>query len=127
MNILKVCGAAFIAVICAAVTDQLRPGTSKLISASCGIVIALFIINGIVPVVEYLSSLDTEGDYPYYLRMMLKGAGTALICESVSDVCSDCGKSSLASKVELAGKIQLLVFSLPLIKDIISAGMSFLT
>ena len=47
----------------------------------------------------------------------------ALLCQLTSEICRDFGENSIASKVELGGKIAIIYLSIPLVKEVLkSAG-----
>ncbi len=54
-------------------------------------------------------------------KLVLKALGLCYLSEFASDVCRDFGQTSLAAKVELAGKISIVVLTFPLIRQILSA------
>ncbi|MBR6045809.1 MAG: stage III sporulation protein AD [Ruminococcus sp.] len=54
-----------------------------------------------------------------YLRIIFKGLGICCIVQISSDCCRDSGHSALASQIELAGKLSLIVTALPLFRAVI--------
>ena len=58
--------------------------------------------------------------------VVLKAAGIALVAQNMQDVCKDAGLSTLAGKVELAGRCLILVCALPLFENIMGALIAFL-
>ena len=54
-------------------------------------------------------------------KLVLKALGLCYLSEFASDICRDFGQTSLAAKVELAGKISIVVLTFPLIRQILSA------
>ena len=126
MTVVKICGAALTAAVIAAIVRRIDPDISRAVIAVSAIVIASSTFTQIAPTIGFLSSLSGGEDYPEYLKLMLKGAGIAIICGSVSDICIECGESSRSGKIELAGKIELIALSLPLIKHLISTATEIL-
>ena len=68
------------------------------------------------------SGVDKE-----YTRVLLKSVGICFICQFSSDICNDSGQSALATKVELAGKILILISALPLMEEILEIASSLLS
>ena len=126
MTAVKICGAALTAAIISIVVRQIQPNMSRAVAAVSAIIIASFAFTQLAPTVEFLASLGAGEDYPQYLKLMLKGAGTAIICGTVSDVCAECGEISLSGKVELAGKIELIALSLPLVRRLLEIASEIL-
>ena len=53
------------------------------------------------------------------INILLKVFGISLTIETVSDICRDQGETSIASKVELAGKAEILILCIPLIQRVL--------
>ena len=56
------------------------------------------------------------------LAVLFKALGIALITQICASVCRDGGEAGLASWVEMAGKIEILLLSFPLIRNILAAA-----
>lgn len=52
--------------------------------------------------------------------VILKTLGVSLLGEFAAQACRDAGEEGLAMRVELGGKIMLVVLSLPLLKEIVT-------
>ena len=59
-------------------------------------------------------------------KAVLKALGLCYITNFASDTCRDFGQTSLASKVELAGKISIVILTLPLINSILSVALELI-
>lgn len=64
------------------------------------------------------SKLDSQ-----IFKVVVKALGICYITGFAADTCRDFGQTSLASKVELSGKITVAVLTLPLIKGILSTAL----
>lgn len=63
-----------------------------------------------------------------YLKMMIKIIGVAYLCQFGAELCRDAGESSIASKIELGGKVMILALSMPVIVsflDLVSSIINF--
>lgn len=67
------------------------------------------------------SKLDSE-----IFKVVIKALGICYITNFAGDTCRDFGQTSLAAKVELAGKITITVLTLPLIKGILSTALELI-
>ena len=54
-----------------------------------------------------------------YIDVILKMIGIAYICRFSSDICKDAGCNAMASQVEMAGKITLILLSMPILMGVI--------
>ncbi len=117
MNILTVCGIALITVAAAGVIRELRPSLTPFITAAAGVLLLGYTVVSASPVIEFIKALDTLASGG--ITVMIKGLGIAVSCQLTSEICRDCGETNTASRVELAGKIGILLLSLPLVRDIL--------
>ncbi|MBQ4121735.1 MAG: hypothetical protein IJD35_06965 [Clostridia bacterium] len=76
--------------------------------------ISLAICN---PIIDFLNNL-VEPSSKNYITLLLKSVGISLVVSTASDICRDCGENAIAAKVELLGKCEILLLSLPLLKEI---------
>ncbi|GAF63800.1 stage III sporulation protein SpoIIIAD [Bacillus sp. TS-2] len=61
-----------------------------------------------------------------YLQTILKIIGVAYIAEFGAQIANDAGQAAIASKIELAGKILILVMAIPILTAVIEMVLSFL-
>ncbi|MDD6489112.1 MAG: SpoIIIAC/SpoIIIAD family protein [Clostridia bacterium] len=128
MNVLSICGIAIIAAISAIALKKNAPETSVVIAISAGVIIFLFVLSDITPVInEVYKLVNNAGIDTDYGKVLLKTVGICLACQFTSDSCKDAGQSSLAARVELAGKISVLIISIPLFEKILNVATGLLT
>lgn len=119
MNPFVVCAFAVAATGAIIVAKQARAEIALLASATAGVVIFIYIIQGLVPFLDFIkNAADDSGAGPYFL-VMLKALGISMCCRVSADICRDSGENALASRVELAGKVGIVVISLPLVKQLL--------
>jgi stage III sporulation protein AD len=63
---------------------------------------------------------------PEYGGIIFKSLGIAFITELASDTCRDVGGTAISTKIELAGKVAILIISLPLFEKILSIAMNMI-
>ena len=72
-----------------------------------------------------LGAMDVSEDL---LETIFKGLGICILAELASQSCKDVGENAIALKAELAGKVALVLISMPLFSKllkIISSLLSF--
>ncbi|MBD8497741.1 MULTISPECIES: stage III sporulation protein AD [Paenibacillus] len=127
MEIVQIVGLGLIAAILVLVVKEQKPMFAFLISAFAGIVIFLFLIGKIETVIEVLDSLaERSGIEPVYVKTILKIIGIAYIAEFGAQVVRDAGQDGIATKIELAGKVLIIVMAIPIISVIIETVMKLL-
>ena len=62
-----------------------------------------------------------------YSEILLKTLGVSLTVQTASDICRDAGESAIASKVELFGKAEILIISIPIVKKILEISQEILS
>ena len=98
-----------------------------LIAAATGVVIFMMLIGKIGTVIEVLKRLaENSGMESIYLKTVLKIIGIAYIAEFGAQIVRDAGQESIASKIELAGKVLILVLAIPIISIIIETVMKLM-
>lgn len=61
-----------------------------------------------------------------FLGILLKITGIALLTEFAVSVCKDSGENSIASKVDLGGKIMIISVSIPIISSLLETIIKIL-
>ena len=117
---LKICGIALISAICGIVIGQIRKELSFAVRVAGAILIFGMIFTSLSPLLSEVEGLLSFGGISEYIEIMLKAFGIAFLTHICATLCRDCGESSLASGVEFAGKLEILILCLPLISKILN-------
>nr|WP_154983703.1 stage III sporulation protein AD [Paenibacillus xylanexedens] len=127
MEIIQVVGLALIATVLILVIKEQKPMFAFLIAAATGVVIFMLLIGKIGTVIEVMKRLaENSGMESIYLKTVLKIIGIAYIAEFGAQIVRDAGQESIASKIELAGKVLILVLAIPIISIIIETVMKLM-
>lgn len=127
MDILQIVGIAFLATVLILVIREQKPMFAFLLAAFTGVGIFLALIGKIGTVVSVLEELaDRSGIPSVYLKTMLKIIGIAYVAEFGAQIVRDAGLESIASKIEFAGKMLILVMAVPIISVIVETVLNLL-
>ncbi|MCR8659283.1 stage III sporulation protein AD [Paenibacillus endoradicis] len=127
MEIIQIVGLGLIATILVLVLKEQKPMFAFLITTFTGVFIFLLVIGKIDAVITVINELATKSGIPdIYLKTVLKIIGIAYIAEFGAQMVRDAGQESIASKIEFAGKIFILVLAIPIINVIIETLLSLL-
>ena len=119
---LRGAGAAVIAVSAATILKSYRPELAVQVSIAAGLVVIALGIRAASGVAEAVAALlSSYGIAPEGMKAALKITGIAYIAQFAADTCRDCGESSIASKVELAGRLMMAAAAFPLIAATVEA------
>lgn len=98
-----------------------------LLAAFTGVFIFLYLIGKIEIVISVLEDLANRSGIPsIYLKTVLKIIGIAYIAEFGAQIVRDAGQESIASKIEFAGKVFILVMAVPIISVIVETVIGLL-
>lgn len=115
MDIIQITTIGIVSTILALTLKKQSSEISILISIAAGILIFLIIVPKLTALMGVLRDLATAVDSDLtYLSVILKIIGIAYIAQFGTSVCSDAGEAAIASKIELAGKVMIMVVSAPI-------------
>ncbi len=118
-EILKICGVAVLCAVAGAVLGNAVGGISTAIRLAGLALVFGGVVAILTEVVSGIAELGVGAETAEYVSLMLRGLGIAVLCRICSDVCRDCGQSTVASAVESAGKLCMILLALPLVNDIL--------
>lgn len=116
MEIWQIVGLALIVTVMSVVLKQIRPEIALQLTILAGASIFILILSKIKIIVELLQTLADQANISsYYLLIILKIVGVAYLAEFGAQICRDAGENSLATKIELAAKVGVIVLAIPII------------
>ncbi|ATO50945.1 stage III sporulation protein AD [Brevibacillus laterosporus] len=127
MDIVQIVGLGLVATLLALVIKEQKPLFAFLLAVVSGVIIFTFLIGKISDVIRVLEKLAVHADLNLvFLGTILKIIGIAYIAEFGAQVTRDAGQGAIASKIELAGKVLILVMAVPIIQIIIETVVNLL-
>jgi len=116
MEILQIVAIGIIATLLAITLRQQKPELAIYISIAAGLFIFFLIIGKLSGVVDLLNKMVQKSQIDtIYLSTLLKIIGIAYITEFGANICRDAGEGAIASKIELGGKVIIMVMALPIL------------
>ena len=125
----KVCGVAAVASMLLLLMKKWSGDLAVMLRIASGIARAMLCFGAVSPIISYvreLSALDVSGDLAFAVEHLLEVLAVAVVTHFCANVCRDCGEGGIASYVELGGRIEIILLSLPLIKRIIDMTVGLL-
>lgn len=127
LDIIQIVGFGLAAAILALIVKEYKPVFAFFIVAFAGIVLFFIIIGKISTIITVINDLANRSGIPdIYLKTILKIIGIAYVAEFGSQMIRDTGQEGLASKVEFAGKVLILVMAIPIINIVVETLLSLL-
>lgn len=122
MEIIKIVAFALITLFIILIFKDRRNDVSVQVSIAAGIMIFLFLLPKISEVLEFLQQLASKANIDVvYLTTVFKILGIAYLTSFCSEICKDAGEGSIASKVEFAGKILILLLAVPILMAVLQS------
>ncbi|MFB6433632.1 stage III sporulation protein AD [Bacillus thuringiensis] len=124
---MQIVGLGLVATFLAAVLNQHKSSITSLFIVFVGSVMFLFLIDQIHSILQMIERVASEAKVSnVYVETLLKIIGIAYIAEFGAQITKDAGQGAIASKIELAGKILILVMAIPILTVVIETILGFL-
>lgn len=122
MEIIKIVAFAFTSLFIILLLKGRRDDLAVQISIAAGAIIFLFLASKITAILQFMQQLASKTNIDFiYLTTIFKILGIAYLATFCSEICKDAGESSLASKVEFAGKILILGLAIPILMAVLQS------
>ena len=116
MEIVQIVSLCFIVTFLILIVKQQKPELAVPLSLTLAAIIFLMVVNKLGVVLNLFRELAEKAQISQlYLTTILKIIGLAYITEFGSQVCRDAGEGAVASKIEFAGKIFIMLMAVPII------------
>ena len=127
MDIIKIVGVGFVALLIIIILRQYRPEFTIYVSILAGIVIFVFSMDKINNIISLFRNLSSKaGANSEFIGLIIKITGIAIITEFAVSICNDSGESAIASKIDFGGKILIIGTSIPIITSLLETLIDIL-
>lgn len=116
MEMVQIIGLGFVVMLLILLIRQQRPELAVQLSLTLATIIFLLVLSKISVVLNLFRDLAEKANISQmYLNTILKIIGIAYITEFGAQVCRDANEGAIASKIEFAGKVLVMVMAIPII------------
>ena len=128
MEIFKIVAFSIVAVVFIVILKSVKKEDFALVLT----IISSLVMFGVLlikleDITEILTALiNKSGINKEYLTLLLKVTGISYVIELATNICKDAGSSSLASKVEMLGKLSIVVLTIPILSSVITTVLEIL-
>ncbi|AIX08096.1 MULTISPECIES: stage III sporulation protein AD [Bacillus] len=120
IDIVQIVGLGLIATFLSLIVKEQKPTFAFLIVVFAGCTIFLYLVDQIYDIIRMIEKIAINANVNMvYVETILKIIGIAYIAEFGAQLTKDAGQGAIASKIELAGKILILVMAVPILTVII--------
>lgn len=124
---MRICLLAIAGVVAITVIRKWNADFLPLIRLCIAILLSAIVLSLSAPLVSYLKNLTESTQIAGYAEFLFKALAIAILTQICAELCRESGESGVASGVELAGKVEILLISLPLINEILSTAKELLS
>lgn len=120
MNILALTGAALAAAAISVILRRYNNEYGMYISIAVSVLIFAVILGALSPIFSLIEKLsEAAGTSSEYIAVLMKALAVCYITGLASDCCKDSGETAIAARIDFAGRIALLLISVPLFEAIL--------
>jgi stage III sporulation protein AD len=121
VEVFQIAGLGIVASVVLLVLRKERPELSLGLSLVVGLMLFFLILPKLSSVIAVFGNLATEsGLEPLYFGIILKVLAISYIADLGASICRDAGEEMVATRVEMAGRILILVSSLPIVQEVLN-------
>ena len=126
-DVFRIIGVAFITAITAVILRGIKPELSFAVTVVGIIIILMFVVEMLQGTMAVFTSISQiAGVENGLLKMLLKIVGVGYLTEFGAGILTDFGSNSIADKVALAGKIAIVLLSMPVVESLLQLLGGFL-
>ena len=127
MDIIRIAFIGIIAGVLVVTVRQKHPELGMQVGIVAGLIIFIYVLDYIVTAVDYVKNIVSNYHIPIDgITIVLKIVGIAYICEFAVHTLKDTGENALAAKVEIAGRVFIVVLSLPVLSSFMNMVIGIL-
>lgn len=116
----QVFGFALVALFLIVLLRPMRPEWALLLSVSAGVILLLFLAGQFSTLLALLQEISLRANVNLeYGVILFRVIGVAYLAQFCAEIARDAGESAIASKVELAGKVFILLLATPIVTGIL--------
>ena len=124
---IKIVAIGVTAAILAAWVKTVKPEYALWVTLAAGAFLGLAAILKLETIVAELHFLQGYfSAYGSYFKLLIKIVGITYLAEFSADLCKDAGANTLASQIELFGKLSILVLCMPIMTSLLETIDYFL-
>ncbi len=127
MDMIQLVLVSMVAALLYIILKDIQPTFAFLILLLTSALIILVVIKQIQIILQLLQAIGERASIDAtYIHTILKIIGIAYVTELGANITKDAGLASVASKLELAGKIFIILLAIPIITAVIDVVIQFI-
>ncbi len=99
---------------------SIRPEIGLVIGVVSSFILAAYGLKEMKQVLDVFETIRSYSGIPKsYFQILLKLIGISFLCEFTSNICKDSGQAAIGKQIEFAGKLSILVVSIPIFQTLL--------
>ncbi|MBR6807118.1 MAG: hypothetical protein IKM46_01930 [Clostridia bacterium] len=125
MSAVQICALGIIAVFAVILMRDSGAPHPESIVIILAIIVFFRVTDSISDIVGFIFSISEGTGVSDYVKLLVKAAGIAYIVDFAAGLCRDAGEGGVAAYVEMAGRCEIVLLTLPIARELleISFGM----
>lgn len=127
MEIIKIIGIGLIALVIILILKQYKPEYAIYVSLIAGILILTLSLGQLSGIINLLKDISSKANInTKFLSLLLKITGISFLTEFAVSVSKDSGETAIANKIDLGGKVLIIVISIPIITALLETVLKII-
>ena len=127
MGIFQVVATGVLSAVLAITIKKQSPEIALIITIAASVLMFLMILPMLTQAIGVLSHVGALLDGGMqYVSLALRVIGVAYMAELGASVCADAGETAIAAKIDLGGRVIIMVLAMPIVLDIIGVVLGLL-
>ena len=120
-ELFKIIGIGLLTLVCYIIIKPLKPEIAVFISLAGSCIMMIFCVDALSGVIATITDfVNKTGLDSKLFSLILKIIGIGYLTEFASNLCIDAGNNAISEKILFAGKICILLLSLPIITNLLN-------
>lgn len=127
MEIIKIIGIGLISLVIILILRQYKPEYAIYVSLISGILILTLSLGELTGIINLLKDISSRANInTKYMTLLLKITGIAFLTEFAVSISKDSGETAIANKIDLGGKVLIIVISIPIITALLETVLKII-
>ncbi len=127
MDTVRLCAAGLVVTLVLALLRSWSPSFDLPMKLSAALLFVGLLLGLAMPLISYVKRLMESTAAAPYAELLMRALGVAILTETVSGICKECKESTVASYLEIAGRLEILILCLPLMEEILESVKGLLS
>ncbi|MBE7047901.1 MAG: stage III sporulation protein AD [Ruminococcaceae bacterium] len=121
MDIVKIIGIGLAGTVAAVILKEYKPIFALSIGAITATIMFILMLDRITYIFDVVNMIATRLSISAdYIAIIIRIIGISYIARFGTELCRDAGQNSIAQKIELAGKVMIVVASIPILTAVLN-------